>query len=157
PFTPDDIARIESNMRAQAPWMNFAPFIYYPQFHNSDWSDLVLTLDSMVYFFRNQKRSVCIGPSPEGDQTVNNEPDEIEDNSQLLPENRNMLLGIYFVGLSSSHKGCPTDSPCPPSVPYDYNLAHLALQQRFVGSAVAYGLQTPQVACDNSNYLQDRF
>src|SRR5215472_12228229 len=68
-----------------------------------------------------------------------------------------MLLGIYFVGLSSSHKGCPTDAPCPPSVPYDYNLASLALKQPSVGSAVAYGLQTPQVTCDGSNFLQDRF
>jgi hypothetical protein len=151
PFKPDTIAAMESNMRTQAPWMNFAPYIYYPQFRNSNWKDLVLTLDSMVFFFRNDKRGVCIGPSPDCDATLANVPDEVADMRHLLPSGRKMLLGEYWVGLSYSEGGKP------PSITYDYTLTRLALEHPSVGSAVAYGLQTPGINCDGVNFLQDRF
>jgi hypothetical protein len=154
PFTADMIATIESNMRQQAPWMNFAPVVYYPQFHSSNWADLVLSLDSMVFFFRNDKRGVCIGPTPKCDATVNNATDEIADMSKLLPRGRNMLLGIYYTGLWS--EGGPNAGK-PPSIDYDYNLTRLALANSRVGSAVVYTLLAPGATCTGSNILGDRF
>ena len=158
PFTTDTIAAMESNMQTQAPWMNFAPYTYYPNNQNwtSNWGDLVLTLDSMVFFFRNQKDSICIGTA-QCDSTVDNAPGEITDMSKLLPKNRKMLLGIYYWLL-----GCCEPKPPEYTMPtfgYDYNLTQLGLNMDAVGSTVAYGFQmpTPGVTCSSLNFLQDRF
>jgi hypothetical protein len=141
-------------MRVLAPWLNFSPFVYYSLPHNSDWADLGRTLDSMVFFFRNEKRNVCIGPTPECDWTVDNAPDEIADMSPLLPAGRKMQLGIYFTGLYS--EGRPSTGK-PPTPWYEYYLARLALNMPTVGSAIAYGLQTPGPTCTDFNFLEDSF
>jgi hypothetical protein len=153
-FTPDTIAGMESNMRTQAPWMNFSPIVYYPNgpAWTSNWSDLGLTLDSMIFFFRNQKASVCIGTAA-CDSTVNNAPGEIADMSKLLPTGRKMLLGIYYqplYGEPMQYRGLQ------PTISYDYNLTRIALTQPAAGSAVAYGLQGyPSVTCTDGNVLLD--
>ena len=156
PFTTDMIAAMESNMQSQAPWMNFAPFIYYPNPNwTSQWGDLVLTLDSMVFFFRNQEDGVCIGTA-QCDSTVYNAPAEITEMSKMLAKNRRMLLGIYFVALYAEPKPLAGKMP---TVPYDYNLTQLGLNMGVAGSTVAYGLQmpTPGVTCSALNFLQDHY
>ena len=155
-FSPDLIAEMESNMRSQAPWLNFSPFLYYPAGSDSwltKWADLGMALDSPVFFFRNEKRGVCIGP-PWCDQTVNNAPDEISDMSHLLPSGRKMLLGVYYVGLWTQPK---LNRGIQPTPSYDYNLTTLGLNSELVGSAVAYGLivPNPDVTCTAANYLTD--
>jgi hypothetical protein len=155
PFTPDMIAAIESNMRNRAPWMNFSPYIYYPNGSNwaANWSDLVLTLDSMVFYFRNQKISVCIGPPC--DPTLSNAPGEIAYMSTFLPKGRKMLLGVYYVPLWSESA---TLAGQPPTVPYDYDLTVRALGEPTVEGVVAYGgLQALETTCSIANTLTDRF
>ena len=153
-FSPDLIAEMESNMRSQAPWLSFSPFLYYPAGSGSwltKWADLGMALDSPVFFFRNEKRGVCVGP-PWCDQTVNNAPDEISDMSHLLPSGRKMLLGVYYVKLWTQPKQNLNYQPTPS---YDYNLTTLGLNSELVGSAVAYGLIVPDVTCTAANYLTD--
>src|SRR5207245_2783150 len=97
---------------------------------------------------RNEKRIICINDTQECERTVNDAPDEIRDMGELLPAGRKLQVGMYFVGLG----GGPN-----PTIRYDYDLARLALNLPAVGSAVAYGLPMPGLACTDSNFLQDRF
>jgi hypothetical protein len=57
-FTPDLIARMESNLRSQAPWMSLIPTVYYPPLMKDHprWMDLQLALDTMLFYFKNEKQ-----------------------------------------------------------------------------------------------------
>ncbi len=145
-FNEDCLAVIESRLRSQAPWLNFVPTVYYDYFRNrfSAWADLGLTLDSMQFFFRNEKNGECIDHSLNCERTVNNAPDEIRDMHQLLPGGRKLQVGMYFAGCQAcSTNAPPEDQYTPPQVRYDYDLARIALDMPIVGGATAYGLQTP--------------
>jgi hypothetical protein len=58
-FTPDLIAQVQANLRSQAPWMSFIPTMYHT-IVDDGWSDLGLTMDTMLYYFRNDKQG--LGP-----------------------------------------------------------------------------------------------
>ena len=115
------------NLRRRAPWVNFAPTIYYsedvPVFEA--WPDLSLTLDAPLFYFRNQKRGAgpcaapaCVwGPSatehvggclagPCSEPTAWNVADEVADIVDWLPAGRRPLVGFYATGHSSL--GSPT-------------------------------------------------
>lgn len=155
-FTPDLIAGMESNMRTRAPWLNFAPTVYYPKADwSAHWKDMVLSLDSMVFYFRNQKRGVCIGTST-CDSTVGNAPDEIADMSKFLPRGRKMLLGIYYVALWSEAAPYAGQLPTPL---YDFELTQIALTQPAVSGTVAYALLSPTDCGSPTNFcaLRDAY
>ena len=173
PFTPDTIAQIEARMRARSPWLNFAPFVYYPMKNSGNWKDVGLTLDSMVYFFRNEKKQTpcAIGNTPECDRTVDRAPGEIAEMIPLLPAGRKMQLGVYLVGLWS--QGGPNAGKAP-TPRYIYDLARLGLNLPALGGVVGYGLECPgaplldgtypncndpnfHLACTDSNFLDHRF
>ena len=173
PFTPDTIAQIEARMRARSPWLNFAPLVYYPLRNDSRWKDVGLTLDSMVYFFRNEKKKqpCMIGNTAECERTVDRAPGEIAEMIPLLPAGRKMLLGIYFVGLWSEG---PPNAGKAPTPRYDYDLARLGLNLPSLGGAMAYGLECPgaplldgsfancsdpnyHLTCTDFNFLDHRY
>jgi hypothetical protein len=72
-FGEDCIAEFESTLREQAPWLNFVPTVYYEYFQTRvsrwNWADVALTLDSMQFFFRNEKHRMLIDRTrPLGDK-----------------------------------------------------------------------------------------
>jgi len=123
---------------------SFAPFVYYNliRYGSEQWKDLGLTLDSMVFFFRNDKRTQCIDDTPECERTVENAPDEIRDMAKLVPAGRKLHVGMYFVGLG----GGPLPTPR-----YDYDLTRFALSMPMVGGTTAYGLECPGDNCTDPN------
>jgi hypothetical protein len=58
-FTSDLIAQVQSNLRSQALWMSFIPTMYHTIVGNG-WADLGLTMDTMLFYFRNDKQG--LGP-----------------------------------------------------------------------------------------------
>jgi hypothetical protein len=103
------LRKSNSRLRSQAPWLNFVPTVYYDYFQNRstsnvNWADLVPTLDSFLYYFRNQKNGICIDDTAECENTVNNAPAEIRDMSSLLPAGRKLQVGIYFVACQACSK-----------------------------------------------------
>jgi hypothetical protein len=150
-FNESCIAQIESRLRAQAPWLNFVPTVYHSYFQDrstseKNWADLAPTLDSFLYYFRNEKLGECIDKTAECENTVNNAPMEIRDMNSLLPAGRKLQLGIYFVMCDA----CSEHSEAyftPPAIRYDYDLAHLGVNMSEVGGLTAYALQTPNWTC----------
>ena len=146
-FNQSCIAQIESRLRSEAPWLNFVPTVYYNYFQDrsttkKNWADLVPTLNSFMFYFRNEKIGICIDDTAECENTINNAPAEIRDMSSLLPAGRKLQVGMYFVACEacSEHSTAPFT---PPAIRYDYDLAHLALNMPTVGGVTAYSLQTP--------------
>jgi hypothetical protein len=68
-FTSDLIAQVQSNLRSQAPWMSFIPTMYHT-IVGDGWSDLGLTMDTMLYYFRNDKQG--LGPCAANTCTLEN-------------------------------------------------------------------------------------
>jgi hypothetical protein len=68
-FTADLIAQVQANLRSQAPWMSFIPTMYYTIVGNG-WSDLLLTMDTMLYYFRNDNQG--LGPCASSSCTLEN-------------------------------------------------------------------------------------
>ena len=116
------------NMRRRAPWVNFAPTIYYSEGSTPVaqlWPDLALTLDTPIFYFRNQKlgagpcapASCPWGPratehaggclaGPCSESTAWNVVDEVDDMRRWLPPGRRLIVGFYATGHSSL--GSPT-------------------------------------------------
>ena len=160
-FGEDCIATIESALRAQAPWLNFVPTVYYAYHRDRlshdgfDWADLGLTLDSMQFFFRNEKDkdNECITNTLKCTRTVANAPDEIRDMQQLLPAARKLQVGVYFVSCGGCHNS-NEDINKPPQIRYSYDLVRIAMNMPMVGGVTAYGLQTPPwVKQPDNSYL----
>lgn len=162
-FTPDLIAQVQANLRSQAPWMNFIPTMYHT-IVGDGWNDLGLTMDTMLYYFRNDKQGLgpcaastctlengnpishsghgaCLaGIGPNGNEpgcaqlTLPNASGEFADVFALLPAGRKLLGGVYYAG--HSEWGTPTSQ-------YDYDLTkQLLFDPRFFG-ALVYTLQFP--------------
>jgi VCBS repeat protein len=152
-YGPDEIAQIEARLRAQTPWMNFVPTVYY-QVKSVGWKDLGTSLDSMLFYFKNEKQGEgpCKGkekvcprgfekPNNKGclagtcaEATVKNAPGEIADIAGLLPWGRKLQGGIYYS--AHSELGCP-------SALYDLKLTELELEDHNMAGATAYTLQPP--------------
>jgi len=157
PFNPETVARMTARLRAQAPWMSFAPTSYYAQggtFVARRWPDLALTLDSVLFYFRNEKEGAgpcasgaCTVPGscPEAclaeecaEATIPNAPGEIADVAAWLPGERRLQVGVY----ASGHSACGT-----PSIRYVHDLLETALDQPRVDGTTVYTLQIPAGPC----------
>jgi len=172
-ITTDEIARLQSYVRAQAEWVSFAPTVYYDgggfTFLGDRVADLGRLVDTFVYFFRNDKAGacesgcdtgatpLCAGGCPDSclagacaERTIKNAPAEFCDMRSLLPRGRKMQLGIYF----SQHCTCGT-----PSTAYAYDLARLVTLRPWLGfnGLTAYQMPSPNPSkpCSGSNYLDD--
>jgi hypothetical protein len=150
-FDANQIADIESRMRSQSPWLNFVPTIYYDYFANRfnsskfNWADLALTLDSMQFFFRNQKAHACINDTLDCARSADNVPSEIRDMQTLLPSGRELQVGVYFVGCSHSCDDPPVvDEFSAPQIRYSYDVTRYAQSMPGVAGTTAYGLQAPR-------------
>jgi hypothetical protein len=179
-FPPDVIAEIEARMRSQAPWLNFVPTVYYG-LGVPPWPDRGLTLDSILFYFRNEKEgqgpcaaNSCplvpcrLGPSCSrcpcpparwgcldgscAEATVPNVQGEIADMIGLLPAGRKMQAGVYFTGHSQLGE---------PSVKYDFDLTRLLLSLPSIGGVTAYTMGAvmppPGVICSDSNFLEFKY
>lgn len=156
-YYADKIPEMEYQMRTQAPWLNFVPTVYYDTFTNNKWPDLTRMLDTVLFFFRNERFGQCLS-SPCGEDSVPNMPGEVDFINAALPPGRKALLGMYYVTLFSQ------TPPQTPSVLYDYNLTQLALQLPTLGGVTAYSMQTNPCGscgrrncCDDFNVLGSRF
>jgi hypothetical protein len=142
-FTPDYLAEFTSRLRYQQTWLNLVPTFYSEAADGTpvslQWPDLPLTVDSMLFYFRNDRAE----PEPEtceGDegvfevQTIPNAADptgqgEIAEMAALLSPGRQLHVGVYFTGLGD----CGT-----PSVEYSHDLLALALSQPAVTGTTIY-------------------
>jgi hypothetical protein len=136
-FEPDYIAEFESRMRSQAAWLNFVPTVYYRDFRSSRRRDTALTLDTMLFWFTNEKK----GPEGFGEETVNNAPDELAEIRGLIPTGRKLEVGVYFDTLFS------VDPPATPSTRYDYDLVSLLLNLPWLGGTMVYAAHIPEKDC----------
>ena len=59
-ISPSLIATMQANLRSQAPWMSIIPTTYHDlaNYNTADkpWADIGLTLDSQLFYFRDQKQ-----------------------------------------------------------------------------------------------------
>jgi hypothetical protein len=177
-FTPDLIAQVQANLRSQAPWMSFIPTMYHT-IVGDGWNDLGLTMDTMLYYFRNDKQGLgpcaastctlengspishsghgaCLaGIGPNGNEpgcaqlTLPNASGEFADVFALLPTGRKLLGGVYYTG--HSEWGTPTST-------YDYDLTKQILFDRRFFGALVYTLQflPPGDSCAVS-FLIDKY
>ncbi|HEY3450359.1 MAG TPA: VCBS repeat-containing protein [Myxococcales bacterium] len=158
---PDTIAAMTAEMRSQAPWLALAPTFYYREggaFVLDSWPDVGLALDSILFYFRNEKQGVgpcasaaCGVPAPAkctgaclagtcAEATVANAPGEIADMAQGLPGARRLQFGVY----ASSHSTCGQ-----PSAAYVENLLETVLTDPLVEGASVYVFQHPSGACSS--------
>jgi hypothetical protein len=126
-FTPDLIANMTSGLRAHAPWVNLISTTYYTEggFVWTLWPDLPKVVDTVLFYFRNQKEGAgpCSNPvcpwgprmkTREGgclagncsEATAQNAAGEIADIAAGMPPGRPLQVGFYATGHSSL--GSPT-------------------------------------------------
>jgi len=147
-FSGGYIAEMESRMRSQSSWLNFVPTAYWGDFGHGAWPDISLTFDTMLFFFRNEKRGATLDGT-RAEPTVKNAPDEFTDMSRRLPAGRKLQVGVYFGAHSTLGD---------PSAKYDYDLVSLVLNSPLLGGSTAYLVfKKPGVACTGSNYLDDKY
>jgi len=172
-YTPIMLAQIESNLKKDAPWMSLSPTLYYNEsgeFVLSQAPDLGLSLDTMLFYFRNEKQGVgpcagadcpCVGTDPCrppsescpgaclsgqcAENTVAHAPGEIADMASGLAAGRKLQVGIYFSG----HSRCGE-----PSAQYNLDLAQTALSDPHVDGITVYTTKHPTTDC--SDILADK-
>ena len=156
-FTPEVVARMTAGMRSQAPWLALAPTLYYRQsgtFVFDSWPDLGLVLDSVLFYFRNEKQGQgpCAAPSCDvpgsctgaclagvcADPTVANAPGEIADMATGLAAGRRLQLGVY----ASAHSQCGEATTL-----YVHELLATGLAQPAIAGATVYTFKYPAGDC----------
>jgi hypothetical protein len=155
---------MQARMRAQSPWLSLAPTFYYPRgvaAVKEPFPDIGLSMDSILFYFRNEKRgegpcASCATPKPCpnaclagtcAEATVANAPDEIADMATLIAPGRELQVGAYITG----HSACGTTTP-----KYGHDLLQTALGQPEVGGVTVYTTRHPGIACSDTNYLEDK-
>jgi len=148
-ISAEDIAQMQSNMRSQAPWLNFVPIAYASTSFGSQWPDLSRTLDTFIFYFRNEMTQLCLGDGCAQD-SVPNLPTETAFMKSLLPKGRRLQLGTYWVTLWEYNQ--------TPNTLYDYRLAGSGLADSTLGGVTAYSMQGGDVAtCNDFDYLNIPF
>ncbi len=179
-FTPDYVADLESRLRTTQKWLNFVPTFYYDLGSGAEtlhgncgnalgqgdfvgylWPDLPLTLDSMLFYFANDRLGECENevacgvPEPDdvdyciagppiggsgtcAEATVPNAAVEINCMSGILPAGRKLQVGLYFY---------PTSAGGEPSIDYDYELMDLVRGNTAVGGTTSYQAEGPKETC----------
>jgi len=151
-FTPNYLAEFQARMRYDQRWLNLVPTFYYESATNGEyvrdrWPDLPLTIDSMRFYFLNDRADpeamTCVPCGTTcnsctagtcGELTIPNftrtdgsgEADQMAD---LLAGGRKLQIGVRFQGLT----GCGQ-----PSIKYGHDLLELALSHPRVGGAAAH-------------------
>ncbi|HEX4956186.1 MAG TPA: FG-GAP-like repeat-containing protein [Thermoanaerobaculia bacterium] len=165
PFDGDYVAEMESRLRSQAPWMNFAPSLYYhgkeSDFFGDEFPDVAKTFDTFVFYFRNNKQgtgpcSDCTNHTGGGacldgecaEATIPNLADEVGDMAAMLPDGRKINVGVYYSGHSSLGE---------PSVRYDYDITKLILAMPWLGGVTVYTMQAPGALCMEGSHLIDKY
>jgi hypothetical protein len=163
-FTPALVAEMQAEMRSRAPWMNLVPTFYYSEADQPSaerWPDVGLTMDSVLFYFRNQKQgegpcSACDTPKPCpgsclagtcAEATVANFAGEASEMAAMLPQGRQLQIGLYFTG----HSACGT-----PSAKYNYDALAAAYAHPAVGGATVYTTQHPAIECVGDAHLKDK-
>lgn len=149
-FSGDYIAEMESRMRSQAPWMSFAPTAYFDDFKNNKLPDFASTLDTLLFYFRNEKQGLCLAGAC-GEASINNAPAEFSFMSKFLPRGRKLQVGVYFGTLFS------VTPPEEPSVLYDFNLVRLILNESLLGGVTAYPAQSAMEQCGPGGHLTRKY
>jgi hypothetical protein len=154
------IAEIESRMRSQAPWMNFVPTTYYNDFKKQSLPDITRTVDSMLFYFRNESHTdgkACL-TDPCGQNSIAYFPAEFAFVNSFLPAGRKLQLGTYWSPLYG-------DIPEIPSNRYDHDLVSLALSMPDGGGVTAYtmgGVMDENIfynglVCNEANPLEYKY
>jgi hypothetical protein len=147
-YSGEVIAELQSRMRQQAPWLTFVGTAYYDDLDDIP-PDLTRTVDTMRYYFRNEKAGICLAGSC-GERSVDNAPGEIAEAKALLPPGRKLQVGTYWGTLFS------VSPPESPSGRYDYDLVRLIRNLPDIGGVTAYPMQVKTanfVPCDEFNFL----
>jgi hypothetical protein len=149
-FSGDEIAELESRMRSQAPWLNFVPTAYYGDLKDKHRPDLGQTLDTMLFYFRNESEHECLAGVC-GEASVGNAPGEFAYMGGFLPAGRKLQVGVYFGTLFS------LSPPEEPSARYDFDLLSLILDSPWLGGATIYASHTlgdgTAAPCGGLDYL----
>jgi hypothetical protein len=151
PVAEEDVARMQTNARVFAPWLNFMPTTYHEATAVPDFGR---GLDSFVFYFRDDGAGLCTCDGcmeqPCAVESIGRAPQEFCDMRSLLPMGRNLHHGIYFTGHST--RGTP-------SAFYDYKLSRMPRDNRWMGinGTTVYQLQEWPIGGCNSpqDYLDD--
>ncbi|HYK20894.1 MAG TPA: FG-GAP-like repeat-containing protein [Pyrinomonadaceae bacterium] len=167
-FTEDYIAEMQSRMRSQSPWLNFAPSHYWgdddDKFIGKKFPDFLHGVDTLFMFFRNNKQGTgpCTNCGHSGhdhgclegvcaEATIPNAPGEFAEVAGLLPAGRKLQGAIYFARHGNLGE---------PSVRYDYDLATLILNTPWLGGAMVYSMQTRPESmppCTEADTFTDKY
>lgn len=153
PVYQEQVAQLQANARQLAPWINFVPTYYYG---NRDRLDFGRSVDSMLYFFRDESAGQSCPAAPGGtrclegtygEKTIADLPRELCAMRPLLPAGRKLQLGAYFAG--HSVLGTPTNF-------YDYKIGRVPRDHKWLGidGFTVYGFQKPPAdGCTEDDYL----
>jgi hypothetical protein len=120
--TPEYLAETQSNLRSQAPWMSLVPTAYSTDFKDGRLPDITRTVDSVVFYFRNDMHERCLA-DPCGIASVANFQDEVMFVASQLPAGRKLQLGLYYGILYADWQPLGQQG----TVAYDYDLTWLSL------------------------------
>jgi hypothetical protein len=144
----ETIAEMQARARAQAPWMNFLLETYSDNLKTSTVPDVTRTVDTMIFYFRNDLSGQCLNGSC-GESSVWNAKGEIDYVKGFLPAGRKLQLGTYWGSLwdlSYGQRG---------STRYDYDLVRLIRNLPGLGGVTAYPMQVKVEDCNEYNFLDD--
>lgn len=147
-FTPEYVAELQSRMQWPSEWLSFVPTVYYEQFYvysggefHGQLLDLPLSVDSLAFYFTNNKEGQITGIGPScGDGTWLNAIEEWTDMAALLPPDRKLHAGVYFS--RSFCAGNPPNPNNPPSKIYTYEMLNRALAEPSIGGTTVYAGHT---------------
>lgn len=147
----ETIAEMQSRMRSPAPWMSLLLETYSNNVASAP-PDIGRTVDSLLFYFRNDLVSTCIAGTC-GEQSVWGAPRDIALVQTLLPAGRKLHLGSYWDGLAVG-KTWQIGTPR-----YNFDLLRLMMSLPNIGGFQQYpqmaSPQTPQ--CDEFNFTSDKF
>ena len=133
--TPEYLAETESNLRSQAPWMSLVPTAYSTDFLGDRLPDITRTVDSVVFYFRNDLHGRVLAGA-DGEASVANFPGEVSFVTGYMPAGRKLQIGIYYGILYANWQPLGQQG----TVLYDYSLTQLALTMGAATSSTIGGV-----------------
>jgi hypothetical protein len=145
-YTEEEIAEIQSQARQRAPWLTFVPTAYYHSIIAAP-PDFAKTVDTLLYYFRNEKtKPECVG-EPCATASLANVNDEINHAAKFLPVGRKLQVGTYWVLLNGQE----------PENKYDYELVSLVRAHPSVGGVTAYSMRRRKYDCNDTTWLDHEY
>lgn len=153
-YTPEEVAQVQSELRQRAGWLTFVPTTYYHGLRHAP-RDFGQTVDTLLYYFRNE----MIGPQciedPCGSSTVTNVIAEIDYAAAFLPPARKLQVGEYWAALDNSDISGRYEHA---SNAYDYTLTTIARNHYRVGGVTAYSvIAKSNQACSDASFLANDY